>query len=118
MATINRKTTTLDAADKIVGRFASQVARALMGKNDPAYQPHIDAGDIVIVENVGKMKVTGSKLVQKEYFHHSGHPGGLSRRTMGEMWEKSPASVLRAAVSRMLPKNRHRKNRLLRLKIS
>lgn len=118
MATINRKTVTFDAADKIVGRLATQIARALMGKNDPAYQPHIDAGDVVVVENVAKMKVTGSKFTQKEYFRHSGHPGGIYRRTMREMWEDSPASVLRTAVSRMLPKNRHRKSRLLRLKIS
>lgn len=118
MATINRKTVTFDATDKIVGRLATQIARALMGKNDPAYQPHIDAGDVVIVENVSKMKVTGKKAEQKVYYHHSGHPGGLHAKTMRALWDESPVKVLRAAVSRMLPKNRHRKSRLMRLKIS
>lgn len=118
MATINRKTVTLDATDKIAGRFASQIARELMGKTDPAYQPHIDSGAVVHVSNVDKMKFTGNKVVQKVYHHHSGHPGGLHSKTLGALWAESPAKVLRAAVSRMLPKNRHRKSRLLRLKIS
>lgn len=115
---INRKTLKLDATDQVLGRFASQIARALMGKNNPAYQPHIDAGDVVYVENSSKMKVTGNKTVQKMYHHHTNHPGGLKTKSLGTMWNESPTKVLRLAVSRMLPKNRHRKSRLLRLKIS
>lgn len=118
MTNAERKTVTLDATDKILGRFATQVAMALMGKTSAAYQPHIDAGDHVVVHNVGKLTVTGRKMVQKKYYHHSGHPGGLKTKTMGEMWAKAPADVLRAAVSRMLPKNKHRKNRMMRLTIS
>lgn len=118
MTNAERKTVTFDATDKILGRLATQVAMALMGKTSAAYQPHIDAGDSVVVENVGKLKVTGKKMVQKKYQHHTGHPGGLKTKTMEQMWAKDPGDVLRAAVSRMLPKNRHRKNRLMRLKIS
>lgn len=119
MATINRKTVTIDATDKVLGRLASQIAFTLIGKDDPIYQAHIDAGSIVIVENCDKIKVTGKKFTDKLYHHHSNHPGGLHTQTMREMWQqKSPAEVLRKAVSRMLPKNRHRTNRMLRLKIS
>lgn len=118
MTNAERKTVTFDATDKILGRFATQIARSLMGKTSAAYQPHIDAGDNVVVTNVGELKVTGRKMEQKKYHHHTGHPGGLRTKTMGQMWEKNPADVLRAAVSRMLPKNSHRKNRLMRLKIS
>lgn len=118
MTNAERKTVTFDATDKILGRFATEIAMSLMGKTSAAYQPHIDAGDSVVVENVGKLVVTGKKMVQKKYYHHTGHPGGLRTKTMGEMWQKAPADVLRAAVSRMLPKNKHRKNRLMRLTIS
>lgn len=115
---IERKTITIDASGKILGRLATQIAFALIGKTSAAYQPHIDAGDKVIVTNVDKMKVTGKKMEQKLYHRHSGHPGGLHTRTMRDMWEKSPAKVLEAAVSRMLPKNKHRTNRMKRLSIS
>ncbi len=118
MATIERKTYTVDATDKILGRLATDIAMHLMGKTNVNFQPHIDAGDHVIVSNVAGMKVTGAKYEDKLYHHHTGHPGGLRTKTMRQMWEKNPGDVLFAAVSRMLPKNKHRKPRLLRLKIS
>ncbi len=118
MTNAERKTVTLDATDKILGRFATEIAMALMGKNSVAFQPHVDAGDNVVVANVGKLVVTGNKMSQKLYHHHTGHPGGLRTKNMATMWQKSPADVLRFAVSRMLPKNKHRKERLMRLNIS
>lgn len=117
-AKINRQTVTIDVNGKILGRVASDIAMHLMGKKSAAYQPNVDAGDIVMVTNVAKIKVTGNKMEEKLYHHHSGHPGGLHTKTMRQMWEKDPADVLRAAVSRMLPKNKHRTARMLRLKIS
>lgn len=113
-----RKTVKLDASGKILGRLATQIAMSLMGKTSAAYQPNVDAGDLVVVTNVAGIKVTGKKYEDKLYFHHSGHPGGIHQKTMRVMWEKDPASVLRAAVSRMLPKNKHRTNRMKRLSIS
>ncbi|MCR4311933.1 MAG: 50S ribosomal protein L13 [Candidatus Uhrbacteria bacterium] len=118
MANIVRKTYSVDATGQVVGRMATQIAMHLMGKTNVAFQPHIDAGDIVVVTNVSEMTVTGKKYEDKLYHHHTGHPGGLRTKTMRQMWEKKPSDVLRAAVSRMLPKNKHRKARLLRLKIS
>jgi large subunit ribosomal protein L13 len=117
MAKIERKTVSFDATDKIVGRLASEIARNLMGKTSPAYQPNVDAGTFIIVKNVEKMKVTGKKMEQKMYHHHTAHPGGLRTKSLADMWKDSPAEVLRMAVSRMLPKNKHRNPRMLRLTI-
>ncbi len=116
--TINRKTYEVDATGKILGRLASDIAKHLIGKTNANYLPHVDMGDDVKVANVAAMRVTGKKYEQKKYFKHSGHPGGIKETTMRKMWEKDPASVLRAAVSRMLPKNKHRDARLQRLIIS
>lgn len=118
MATIERKTYTVDASGKILGRLATDLARHLMGKTNVGFLPHIDAGDVVVVTNVEKMEVTGKKYEEKVYHRHTGYPGGLRTKTMRQMWEKEAADVLRAAVSRMLPKNKHRKARLMRLTIS
>lgn len=118
MATIERKTYTVDASGKILGRLATDIAMHLMGKTSAAFQPNVDAGDEVVVTNVAKMEVTGKKYEDKQYHHHTGYPGGIRTKTMRQMWEKDAAQVLRAAVSRMLPKNKHRKARLLRLTIS
>jgi large subunit ribosomal protein L13 len=113
-----RKTYTVDASQKILGRLATDIARHLTGKTSVSFQPHLDVGDTVIVTGVANMKVTGKKYDQKVYHHHSGHPGGIKAKTMRQLWEQSPALVLRAAVSRMLPKNKHRDARLDRLTIS
>jgi large subunit ribosomal protein L13 len=102
MKTIERKTYSVDASGKVLGRLATDIARHLM----------------VIVTNVAKMKLTGNKMDQKLYYRHSGHPGGLKTQLLRNRWEKDPADVLKAAVSRMLPKTKARTARLLRLKIS
>jgi large subunit ribosomal protein L13 len=116
--TITRKTYSVDATGKVLGRLASDIARHLMGKTNVNFQPHIDAGDVVIVTNVAKIVFTGNKMDQKVYHRHTAHPGGLRTTTLATKWQKSPADVLEAAVSRMLPKNKHRTARILRLKIS
>jgi large subunit ribosomal protein L13 len=118
MANIERKTYTVDASGKILGRLATDIAMHLMGKTNVGFQSHIDAGDYVVVTNAAGIKVTGKKMEQKLYHHHTAHPGGLRTKSMAQVWEKDPTDVLRRAVSRMLPKTKHRTARLLRLTIS
>ncbi len=108
----------VDAENQPLGRMASDIATHLIGKHKPTYEPHIDAGDIVEVTNIAKVKVTGRKMEQKNYYRHSGYPGGLKTKVMGQMFIENPGKVLEAAVSRMLPKNKHRDARLNRLRIS
>ena len=98
--------------------MATDIATHLIGKHKASFQPHIDAGDVVEVSNVADMKLTGLKVEQKEDYHHSQYPGGLKTRRMEVLMKEDPAEVLRLAVSRMLPKNKHRTERLKRLKIS
>lgn len=118
MTNIVRKTYAVDVSGKILGRAATDIAKHLMGKTNVNFQSHIDAGDLVIVTGVRDLKVTGKKMEQKLYHHHTAHPGGLRTKSLKTMWDKNPADVLKMAVSRMLPKNKHRTARLLRLKIS
>ncbi|MFH1632105.1 MAG: 50S ribosomal protein L13 [bacterium] len=108
----------VDAAGQVLGRMASDIAIHLIGKHKPSFERHIDDGDIVEVINADKVKITGAKLEQSEYYKHSGFPGGLKTRSMGKVFAKDPGEVLRQAVSRMLPKNKHRVERMKRLKIS
>ena len=96
----------VDAADKTLGRVASQVANLLMGKHKPTYAPHIDTGDYVVVINAAKVKVTGKKEEQKIYYRHSGYPGGLKSPTFRELFNNHPTRVVEHAVKGMLPKNR------------
>ncbi len=84
-ATIERKWYVVDATDKTLGRLASEVAKVLRGKNKPIFTPHIDTGDYVIVINAEKIKVTGKKLDQKIYYHHSDYVGGMKETTLKEM---------------------------------
>lgn len=103
-ATINRKWYVVDATDKTLGRLASEVAKVLRGKNKAIFTPFIDTGDYVIVINAEKIKVTGKKLDQKLYRHHTGWVGGLRETTLREMIANKPASVIETAVKGMLPK--------------
>ena len=103
-ATIERKWYVVDAADKTLGRLASEVAKVLRGKNKAIYTPHIDTGDYVIVVNADKVKVTGRKLDQKIYYHHSDYVGGMKETTLREMLAKKPEKVVELAVKGMLPK--------------
>lgn len=103
-ATIERKWYVVDATDMTLGRLSSEVAKVLRGKNKPTFTPHIDTGDYVIVVNAEKIKVTGKKLDQKIYYHHSDYVGGLKETTLREMMAKKPVQVIEHAVKGMLPK--------------
>lgn len=103
-ATIERKWYVVDAADMTLGRLASEVAKVLRGKNKPTFTPHIDTGDYVVVVNAEKVKVTGKKLDQKIYYHHSDYVGGMKETTLREMLAKKPEKVVELAVKGMLPK--------------
>ena len=95
----------VDATDMTLGRLASEVAQILKGKRKPQYTPHIDTGDFVIVINASKVKLTGNKLADKKYYHHSGFPGGLKETPLSDLLAKDPRRVVEAAVKGMLPKN-------------
>ena len=103
-ATIERKWYVVDAANMTLGRLASEVAKVLRGKNKPIYTPHMDTGDYVIIVNAAQIKVTGKKLDQKIYYHHSDYVGGLKQTTLKEMLAKKPERVVEHAVKGMLPK--------------
>lgn len=103
-STVERKWYVVDAEGKTLGRLASEVANVLRGKNKPIYTPHIDTGDYVIVVNAEKVKVTGKKLDQKIYYHHSEYVGGMKEATLKEMMQKKPEFVITHAVKGMLPK--------------
>jgi large subunit ribosomal protein L13 len=114
---ITRNWYVVDAEAKTLGRLATQIAGVLRGKGKPAYTPHVDSGDFVIVVNAEKIHVTGKKLDQKIYYHHSGYPGGLRERTLREQLDRRPEEVLRKAVKGMLPKNKLAAVHLNKLKI-
>ena len=103
-ANVDRKWYVVDATDQTLGRLASEVAKVLRGKNKPIFTPHIDTGDYVIVVNAAKVKVTGKKLDQKVYYHHSDYVGGMKETTLKEMLNKKPEKVIELAVKGMLPK--------------
>jgi large subunit ribosomal protein L13 len=103
-ATIDRKWYVVDASGQTLGRLASEVAKVLRGKNKPIYTPHMDCGDYVVIINADKIVVTGKKLDQKIYYHHSGFIGGLKETTLREMLQKKPEQVVELAVKGMLPK--------------
>ena len=101
---IERKWYVVDAEGCTLGRLSSEIAKVLRGKNKPEYTPHVDTGDYVIVVNAEKIKVTGKKLDQKIYYHHSDYVGGMKETTLKEMLAKHPERVIEHAVKGMLPK--------------
>jgi large subunit ribosomal protein L13 len=107
----------VDAEGRTLGRLATQIADVLRGKRKPEYTPHCDTGDFVVVINAEKITVTGRKLEQKTYYRHSGYPGGLRSRTLGEMLDRRPDDVIRKAVKGMLPRNRLARAQLTKLKV-
>jgi len=109
---------TIDAAGQAPGRLATEVTRILIGKHKPTFTPHIDDGDHVQVLNASKMVLTGKKMDQKVYSHHTTYAAGLRQKKLSTLWAEDPADVLRRAVSRMLPKNKHRTERLKRLMVT
>lgn len=112
---MKRKTHTINAQGKSVGRVATQIAKLLQGKHKPSYLPNQDRGDFVKVKNVEKMEFTGKKLEQKKYFQHSGYPG-IKEKPMKEVFEENPDKVLFRAVAGMIPKNKLHKQRMQRIK--
>ena len=102
---IERKWLLIDAEGKTLGRLATEVARLLRGKHKPTFTPFLDTGDYVIVINASKMVLTGNKLDQKKYRHHTGYPGGLKEVDYRTLMAKNPEKALELAVKGMLPKN-------------
>jgi large subunit ribosomal protein L13 len=96
----------IDAEDVVLGRLATQVATLLRGKHKPTFAPHVDTGDFVIVVNAGKVALTGNKRDQKFAYRHSGYPGGLRKRSFGELLDSRPDRLLEKVVKGMLPKNK------------
>lgn len=103
---IQRKWYIIDAADKTLGRLATEAANILRGKHKPIFTPHVDTGDHVIVINAEKVHLTGKKLWQKEYITHSRFPGGLKRTNYGTMLKTKPELIVEKAIKGMLPHNR------------
>ncbi|MBA2342094.1 MAG: 50S ribosomal protein L13 [Thermoleophilaceae bacterium] len=116
-ATRERNWLVVDASDRTLGRLATQIADTLRGKRKPEYTPHCDVGDFVVVVNAEKIAVTGKKREDKLYRRHSGYPGGLRSRTLGEMLERRPEEVIRLAVKGMLPRSRLGRAQLRKLKV-
>ncbi len=115
-ADITRHWLVIDASDIVLGRLASHAAHLLRGKHKPYYAPHLDTGDFVVVVNAEKVAVTQSKLGEFRY-RHSGYPGGLSKRTVGELLETRPEKLVELAVKGMLPKNTLGRAQLKKLKV-
>jgi large subunit ribosomal protein L13 len=113
---VERRWHVIDASDVVLGRLASQAATLLRGKHKPQFANHVDVGDFVVVVNAGKVAVAARKLDEPRY-RHSGYPGGLSRRTVGELLETRPERVVELAVKGMLPKNSIGRAQLKKLKV-
>ena len=107
----------IDATDVVLGRLATHAAALLRGKHKPTFAPHMDNGDFVIIINADKVALTGSKLVQKKAYRHSGYPGGLTATTYAELLEKTPEKAVEKAIKGMLPHNTLGKNQLSKLKV-
>ncbi len=118
MDKIKKETIKLDAKNQSMGRLASKIALLLMGKNSPSYQPHIDAGQQVEVENAAQMKFTGNKLKNKKYHHHTGYVGNLKTINLKDLFPQKADLLLKKCVLNMLPKNKLRKEMIKRLKIN
>ncbi|MDP2656220.1 MAG: 50S ribosomal protein L13 [bacterium] len=110
-----RKIHVIDAEGQVLGRLASRVAVLLRGKHKPTFEMHLDEGDFVKIINAGKIKVTGKKMNDKLYHHHSWHPGGLKTENMAAVVRRNPTQVLQMAISRMLPRTKLRNSMLKRL---
>jgi len=116
-ADITRQWYVIDASENTLGRIASKVALLLMGKEKPLYTAHIDCGDYVVIINSDKVKITGSKLINKKYYSHSGHPGGLHTRSLEEQLSRDSSKVIINAVKGMIPNNKLLADRINRLKV-
>lgn len=116
-ADINREWHLVDAENQIVGRLATQIAIVLRGKHKPSFTPHMDTGDHVVVINADKVRFSGKKETDKEYFRHTGYPGGGKTRTPMEVRIKKPEFIIRNAVKGMLPKGPLGRQMMKKLKV-
>ena len=107
----------IDARGQVLGRLASEVAKILRGKDKPIFTPHVDTGDYVVIVNAANVRLTGKKLDDKIYYHHTGYPGGIKSITAAELMEKNPEELINTAVKGMLPKNKLGRKLLKKLKI-
>jgi large subunit ribosomal protein L13 len=107
----------VNADGKVLGRLAVELANILRGKNKPVYTPYLDTGDFVVVVNAGKVALTGKKLLNKKYYHHTGHPGGIREVSAEKLLIRKPAELIRRAVKGMLPKNSLGRQMLTKLKV-
>ncbi|MEA1922350.1 MAG: 50S ribosomal protein L13 [Pseudomonadota bacterium] len=107
----------IDARGQVLGRLASEVAKILRGKDKPIFTPHVDTGDYVVIVNAANIRLTGNKLKDKVYYHHTGYPGGIKSITADELMEKNPTEIINSAVKGMLPKNKLGRQIIKKLKI-
>lgn len=107
----------VNAQGKVLGRLAAELASVLRGKKNPAYTPHVDTGDFVVVVNAGKVVLTGKKMKDKKYYHHTGHPGGIKETSAEKLLARKPTELIRRAVRGMLPKNSLGRQMLRKLKV-
>jgi large subunit ribosomal protein L13 len=114
---IAREWVLIDAYDQNLGRLATQIAGILLGKNKPNFTPGVDNGDFVIVINAEKIRVTGNKLEEKIYYHHTGYPSGIKSISLRDQLKKHPERVIRAAVWGMIPHNRYGRQLIKKLKV-
>jgi large subunit ribosomal protein L13 len=107
----------VNAEGKVLGRLATELAKILRGKNKPTYTPHVDTGDFVVIINAEKVTLTGKKMKDKTYAHHSGYPGGFREVSAEKLLAKKPTELIRIAVKGMLPKNSLGRQMIRKLKI-
>jgi large subunit ribosomal protein L13 len=114
---LDRQWYLVNAEEKVLGRLAAELVKILKGKNKPTYTPHMDTGDFVIVVNAGKVALTGKKMKDKIYYHHTGYPGGIKEINAEKLLAKKPTEMIRMAVKGMLPKNSLGRQMIRKLKI-
>ncbi len=114
---LDRKWYLVNAEGKVLGRLSTELAKILKGKNKPTYTPHLDTGDFVIVVNAGKVSLTGKKMKDKIYYHHTGYPGGIKEMNAEKLLARKPTEMIRMAVRGMLPKTSLGRQMLRKLKI-
>ncbi len=114
---VDHKWYVVNAEGKVLGRLSTGLATILRGKNKPTYTPYLDTGDFVIVVNAGKVTLTGKKLKDKIYYHHTGYPGGIKQTNAEKLLAKKPTEMIRMAVRGMLPKNSLGRQMLRKLKV-
>ena len=114
---VNRQWYLINAEGRVLGRLSTELVKILKGKNKPSYTPYVDTGDFVVVVNAEKITLTGKKMKDKIYYHHTGHPGGIKETSAEKLLAKKPTEMIRTAVKGMLPKNSLGRQMLRKLKI-